>query len=332
MLELQNRTPFAAAIVPGLDKTGLETLTVVLKGTFSVVPGQTELAIAEEQGAIRLVDEFFGDPALSSVKYEGDAAPAKRGTDVVLVGHAVSARPVRVLDVMLTAGPLAGVLRVFGDRVWTRGIADWKASEPAPFTRMPLVYERAFGGVDGGEAEARNPVGMGFLAKHTHVRVEGVRLPNVEDPRALVEKPGDRPAPAGFGFVSRAWMPRRAYAGTYDERWKRERFPFLPEDFDERFFDAAGPNLTTAEPLRGGEQVVVTNVLEEGELRFHVPRRLLGMTVSVKGKTSEHVPELATLLMEPDEQRVSLTWRVTVPVPRAFLYIDFVRVTEEAAL
>lgn len=329
MLDLQNKTPFSATMVPGLDKTGLETLTVVVKGTFSFLLGQKELVISDEQLPVRLVDEFFGEPNASSVRYEADAAPAKRGTDVILVGHAVSARPVRMLDVVLTAGSVAGVLRVFGDRMWSRGITAWKATEPLLFTRMPLVYERAFGGSDAGEEEPRNPVGVGFFAKNTKTPIEGTRLPNIEDPRSLLEKPGDRPAPAGFGFVSRAWMPRRAYAGTYDEHWKRERFPILPEDFDERFFDAAPSHLTTPEPLRGGEPVVVTNVVIAGEFRFHVPRRLLAVSVSVKGKTSAYVAELATLLLEPDEHRVSLTWRLTVPCPRSFLYIDFVRISEE---
>ena len=36
MLELQNQTPFSAAIVPGLDKEGRDTVTVVVKGTFDL--------------------------------------------------------------------------------------------------------------------------------------------------------------------------------------------------------------------------------------------------------------------------------------------------------
>jgi len=325
VLELRNETPFAAAMVPGLDKTGLETLTVVIKGTFRWVPGQTALVLADEQRAISFTDTFFGEPGASSVQYEADTAPAKSGTDVVLVGHAVSARPVRELDVMLTAGPVAGVARVFGDRVWRRVFGSWKPSEPVPFYRMPLVYERAFGGKD----EPRNPVGRGFFAHHTQAHIEGTELPNIEDPRALLTSPEDRPAPVGFAFVSRAWMPRRAYAGTYDEHWRTERFPFLPDDFDARYFDAAPTNLVTREPLRGDEPVVVTNVSEQGDFRFSVPRRSLSVAILMKGKALVHVPALATLLMEPDDARVSLTWRVTVPCPRQFLYIEHVRIADE---
>lgn len=324
MLELQNRTPYAAALVPGLDKTGLETLTVVVKGTFLWTPGQIEVSPTLPQ-PILFADVFYGEPKTSSVRYEADTAPAKPGTDVVLVGHACSKRGASELDVMLTAGPVAGVARVFGERVWYRVLGAWKASDPVPFTRMPLVYERAFGG----EEEPRNPVGTGILSKRNESGAEEIRLPNVEDPRALIKNPGERPMPMGFGFVSRAWAPRRGYAGTYDEAWRRERFPFLPDDFDGRFFDAASANLTTQECLRGGEPVVVTNVLEDGEFRFHVPKRLLGAMISMKGKPTSYVLNLATLLMEPDESRVSLTWRVTVPCPRSFLYIDFVRIAEE---
>jgi len=338
VLELRNETSFPAAMVPGLDTTGLETLTVVVKGTFVWVPGQTTLERAEEQRGILFADEHHGEPSASSVKYEADTGPAKRGTDIVLVGHAVSARPSRVLDVMLTAGPVAGVLRVFGDRAWYRSLGRFEASEPLPFSRMPLVWERAFGGADTSDPdpakhayEERNPVGTGFFAGRGHEGIEGTRLPNVEDPRALVSSPMDRPAPAGFAFVARSWMPRRAYAGTYDERWRRERFPFLPEDFDERFFDAAPENLVTPEPLVGLEPVVVTNVSEQGDVRFFVPRVSLGVTLSLKGRLSALLPSLATMVIEPDERRVTLTWRATFPCRRELLYVDYVRIREEAS-
>ena len=32
--------------------------------------------------------------------------------------------------------------------------------------------------------------------------------PNIENPRQLIRSIDDRPAPAGFGFVAKAWQPR----------------------------------------------------------------------------------------------------------------------------
>lgn len=41
--------------------------------------------------------------------------------------------------------------------------------------------------------------------------------------------------------MGRSWQPRLRYAGTYDQHWMDERLPFLPEDFDLRYFQSAPP-------------------------------------------------------------------------------------------
>ena len=62
-------------------------------------------------------------------------------------------------------------LRIVGDRVW-RGTTRTAAK---PFVKMPLVYERAFGGVDRQspnperDADWRNPVGIGFVISREHL-------------------------------------------------------------------------------------------------------------------------------------------------------------------
>jgi hypothetical protein len=337
MLEIRNKTPFPTAIVPGLDKEGRDTATVVVKGTFDL-GRRGAIAPSEQQAPIRHADAFHGDPGVSSVKHEGDACPAKKGTDVVLVGHASSIRPVPSIDVSLSAGALRKVVRVYGDRVWYRGLGGVAVADPRPFTRMPLVYERAFGGGDLAVDDAasrprdpRNPLGIGFTSAAEPERIEGVRLPNLEDPDALIATPADRPPPAGFGFIGRHWLPRSSFAGTYDDKWRAERFPFLPTDFDERFFNGAPASLVSPRPFKGGESVHVANASEAGELWFKVPSVGLEIAVSMKGAVGTHAPVLDTLVIEPDDKRVLVTWRATVPCPRAFLFIEWVRVSERKA-
>src|SRR5436309_825245 len=110
MLELRNQTPFVAALVPGLGKEGAEYLTVVVKGTFTL-DGRGGGRVAEEQVPMRHADEAEGDPAASSTRYEADASPLKPGTDVVLVGAAVSTRPVKDLVVGLAVGTTRKAVR-----------------------------------------------------------------------------------------------------------------------------------------------------------------------------------------------------------------------------
>jgi hypothetical protein len=336
MLELRNRTPFAAAIAPGLDREGRDTVTVLVKGTFALSARGRDLSVAEEQVKVAFADTFHGEPGRSSVKYEADGCPGKRGTDVVLVGHACSLRPVPSLDVELFAGRLKKVVRVFGDRVWHKSVGAWALTKPAPFTRMPLVYERAFGGVDAtnpqnAAREQRNPLGAGFAVADNPARIEGLLAPNLEDPDNLIVAPTDMPPPAGFGFVSRNWFPRSSFAGTYDERWRSERMPFLPDDFDDRYFNGASAGLASPAPFTGGEAVRVTNVSEVGEIAFRVPSQSLEVAVAIKGAISRAAPVLDTLLIDPDERRVVITWRRTMPCPRTFLFIDHVRITRKEA-
>ena len=73
--------------------------------------------------------------------------------------------------------------------------------------------------------------------------MEGLPVPNLEDPAAPLEQIGQTPPPACLAPIAPSWLPRRLFAGTYDERWQRTRAPYLPDDFDPRFFASAGSSV-----------------------------------------------------------------------------------------
>jgi len=50
----------------------------------------------------------------------------------------------------------------------------------------------------------------------------------------------------------RNWEPRYKLAGTYDQKWLDDVFPFLPADFDERYYQAA-PEDQQVPWLKGGD-------------------------------------------------------------------------------
>jgi hypothetical protein len=100
----------------------------------------------------------------------------------------------------MKVGQLSKTLRVLGDRYWQNGLIGLKMTDPEPFVKMPIVYERAFGGVDqkSGDAEKhdwerRNPIGAGFAVASAHL--DGQMLPNVEEPRELISSWKQRPPP-----------------------------------------------------------------------------------------------------------------------------------------
>ena len=340
MLEVRNRTPYCVAVVPGLDRDGRDFATIVIKATFSLGSPpdlRKPLPLADEQVPLVWADEFYGEPDKTSIKHETDVGPAKGGTDVVLVGHAyASKRQVGQVDVTVEAGNLAKTVHVFGDRLWMRGrdVARVPPS-PAPFERIPLVYERAFGGADTSHEdeskhgwEKRNPVGTGFTIAGRGDHFKNLALPNLEDPKHLIRSAIDKPPPATFGFVARHWEPRKSFTGTYDEAWQKDRCPLLPLDFDERHFRSAHPDLCAPGHFRGGEPVLIRNATPNGEVRFKVPGLRFEIKTSVKAEVGTLEPSLDTVLIEPDEKSVVVSWKATLACPRKFLLIDYVRVRE----
>ncbi len=332
MLEVRNHTPLSTALIPGLDKNGYDYAVVIMKGNFKITPNQNRLVLSDEPAIIFQGDAHYGDPVETSVRYESDTSMLKRGTDIVVNGHAYAPGQHAVLaqDVSLQVGNLNKTCRVFGDRHWEKSVTAWGYSHPAKFDRLPLLYENAYGGIAPNSAENKtpeastsNPLGKGYIGLKGKP-TEGLPLPNIEDRRYLIQKWDDRPPLAGFGFISRGWQPRIALAGTYDAHWQKQRHPLLPLDFDDRYFNGAHPDLITPVPLSGGEPVILTNMSESGVMAFDLPVWHDPVTVFLKDSKVLFQPVMDTVVIEPDAHNVQITWRVTVPCPKQFLYIDTV--------
>jgi len=328
MLQLVNHSPFVPAMAVFPDPRGVDTLYVAVKATFDIGPS---VSAAENQVPVVLADEFWADPNASSLRYPSDMHLTKPFTDVVMNGRAwpPGGRPVPQLDVRFTVAERQNVLRIFGNRQWVNG----SASSPQPFESMPVVYEYAFGGIHEvdparGEilGEGRNPVGRGFRGKRNAREMEGLPLPNVEDPRCLVIDVGDKARPAGFAAVAPAWLPRREFAGTYDEAWQTGRAPYLPLDFDPRFFCMAPSEFVFDRYLTGGEPIRLDNLSRDGPLAFSLPACRLQVKVRVAGATETPPLNLETVLIEPDNRRLCMTWRSALPCDKKVLKIEQVEI------
>ena len=326
MLQLKNRTRFTATLFSSPDPRGVETLFAIVKGTFTLGPRVEE---AENQAPIVRADRFHGDPLRTSIAEPGDVSLAKPGTDVLLFGHAYGpgGRHTTRAEVSLHVGPVEKRAVVFGDRFWG-GTVLARISAPEAFDRMPLVWERAFGGtetlssdplrVDG---EDRNPVGAGFRARASSRKLEGIVLPNVEDPARLISSPGDRPAPAGFGPLAPHWRPRPKYAGTYDDAWQRNRAPYLPLDFDPRFLQIAPEDQQVPGYLKGGEAVEIVGATPSGALRFNLPARRVEVVFRLDSGEERKTASLDTVILRPDEARLVLVWRAALPCDKRLLKV-----------
>ncbi len=322
MLQLKNATPFAAGIAVFPNEQGIDTLFTMVKATFELDGGWT---LADEQLPPQVEDEYWGEPGQSSIKIASDFHTGKPATDIVMLGSACAPeqRQVRQLEVKLSVGQLSKSVRVTGDRVWQNG----QISSTKPFFSMPLVYERAFGGrhdIDEETylAEERNLVGCGFAGKRSAKDMEGLALPNIEEPTDLIRYYNDTPVPAGFGFCSPNWLPRRQFAGTYDDAWQKTRAPYLPQDFDKRFLNAAHPDLIYPGYLQGGEPFSVSNMHPDGVINAVLPQVSVVCGISLQGQSHKPPMNLETVILEPNEKRLSMVWRAAFECDKKVLKIS----------
>ncbi|ATB26796.1 hypothetical protein MEBOL_000230 [Melittangium boletus DSM 14713] len=316
------------------DEDGRPALLLVVKATYSF--GDTGLRLAEAQVPVNWHGTPWGKPGESSYKYEMESALFKPATDVALVGHAYSQQKGATETVVaLQVGPLKKAVRVIGERTWFKSLGHVAATKPLPFDKLPLTWERAFGGWDRTDAaqpsfEPSNPVGTGFRASPRHFE-EGLRLPNLEDPTTPLREFGERVIPVNFGFTSPDWRPRAKYAGTYDEAWNKVRKPLLPRDFDRRFFNAAAPGLVVPGYLRGNEPVIIAGASPKGRLAFQLPGQAVPtVTVELVGaKDTKPEMRLDTVILDTDAEQVLMLWRGHVVLSDGVHDVLGLRVTAE---
>ncbi|HVK54200.1 MAG TPA: DUF2169 domain-containing protein, partial [Burkholderiales bacterium] len=321
---IKNRTPFAFSPLHLTDEEGRPIFVPIVRATYTF-DLNGNLQIAEKQMGVNPAGEFWGEPGQSSYKYEPDIAFVKLATDIALIGSAVAPRAgVTMIDVGMQVGPVRKIARVFGDRFWSKTFGVAGITSPQPFERIPLQYERAFGGWDRSNPdpnahafEQRNPFGAAFRAKGADFE-EGLKLPNVEDPRALISGYHDRPPPTGFGFTSPDWIPRAALGGTYDKEWSKDRMPRLPRDFDRRYFNAASEGLVVPGFLKGDESVVIQGTTPQGRIQFDLPAIAPPeVIVSLKSQPEQKLQtQLDTVVINTDESLLFLTWRTNLLLRR----------------
>jgi len=336
MMQLVNQSRFQAFALPVVCHQDSNHLLVVVKGTFDIGGGGQEVSISQRQIEVYLADKYWGEPGVSSLKYEAEIAPTKPGTDVILIGKAWSSNgSVQQLDVSLKAGPLSKVLRVFGDRYWEKTSTGWNMTPPVPFESMPLVYEYAYGGKspapendESSDFDTRNPVGKGYVSKKIPATLKRIPLPNIELPDQLISKIKHQPTPAGFGAIARNWQPRSSLLGTYDKQWEDNRNPLLPTDFDPASYSAASAGLCASGYFEGGEQITIDNMSAHGQVNFTLPKIGIKAVSYINEQRNEHDLNLDTIVIETERSKLSVTWRVAIPCHWNVAMVEWIKVLE----
>jgi len=324
-MRIKNARLFPTALAFGKTVAeGAPFLSVIIKATFKIPTGGGAARAAAEQLPIFTADQPYDPKQPGSVlKFE---------SDVVLVGHAYApfGRPTKMLDVEIEVGALRKKLRIFGDRTWSFPSDHADAIPyivgPADFLKMPLTWDRAFGGIDKTAPLRprephfkpwceRNYLGKGFCGARTVASINGTSLPNIEDPDDLIRTWDSNPRPAGCCFFPRNSRPRVECFGTFDDEWQAERKPKMPLDFRFAAYNGADLSMQGAPYLIGNELVRLTNVAAYGaKVEFALPGFKPTLSLIQAGDVRTVNTVLDTILLLPDESSFCLVWRGSIRI------------------
>lgn len=320
-MELLNASQLIAAYTLGMERDGRESLVVVAKGTFNLPMDGRAATLADTQQPLLMADTFLGEPGLSAPRQEMDFAPAKRFCDVLVCGkaYAPGGRPVTQLTAGIRVGRMSKAFSVLGPRHWQPGLLGVSPSSPQPFTEQRITYDQAYGGSHPTvnaphlrDCYLDNPSGCGWYPRGMDsAHIVGRPMPNTEEVGKPIDSHSGTFRPMALGPIGRSWPQRARFAGTYDDAWLADCFPFLPGDFDTRYFQAA-PEDQQIDHLRGGEDVLLLNLTAQEHAGFRIPEMEVPVTFFLKKGGHQTVSAVIdTLLIDTDSGQVQLTWRVS---------------------
>ncbi|MDI1450495.1 DUF2169 domain-containing protein [Polyangium sp. 6x1] len=270
-------------------------VTCVLKATFKLVPNEPMQPVAPED--LFRAEMHHRDNPTRSIRATSDVVPHLPRVDIVLSGHACAPAGTTVTRQVVRLAVFHGralfdkTLHVYGDR---------KGAEITPFDKIPLVYERALGGI----GFRPNPHGTG--------KAPGSAPPNIVYPT-------DGSLVAGFGPISRALSQRKSLLGSLSPVALDQPAPEIPADFDWTYFQAAPPD-QQIESLVGNEWIVLEGLHpEHARISSRLPTArglvtLFGLSPSAP-EAARTVPMRPDILrIDADSLRCSLVCRVVVPL------------------
>jgi hypothetical protein len=203
-------------------------------------------------------------------------------------------------------------------------------------------------------AYPRNPAGKGYLVEVTPRALELCRLPQLEDPKHLLAPeamvagnslawPAGAP-PASTAFLPHAFFPRMTLLGIPAPLYDFARFPpssflevaaglidasALAEDahvatlFDLRGLQCSAPGLRWATVPAGVEIELRGMHPRQSSWGFRLEVRAPKLYVRVgKQKPAALVPAIKTMVIEPDQDRVTLLWVGEAPLDLPFTPAD----------
>jgi hypothetical protein len=348
-MALLNESNGVFQIVTGKNESEEHIFSVVVKRTYRFNAGAGALQRCEFDNPLRGVDVYYdkGDPSWSTLKHEQELVAYKPSVDVVVIGkaHAPNGVPVETMDVAVHVGERSKELVIFGNRECSyREHADPLFTDPRPFLDMEIRYDYAYGGQDEISDPnipfhyPRNNMGKGVVLQNQKQVVDGLALPNIEDPkdlllpeRVIIGDPGrwhEQPLPQGLGWRQHGWYPRSALFGAYPAFTEvgtvttEERMGLLPQNhialakqsrlptFEAYFNNGASLGLIF-QNLKGDEAVALKGLSTNGLIEFFLPGETPEILLDIGRGERQLDSRLQTVSIRPDDGEVDLIWSGT---------------------
>lgn len=304
-MDLDNCTPYPAVFMNTIISEERLLGAVIVKAAFLI----QDNALVPDEGPPWPVG---GMPIKTEYgELEGETPFLRDGADLILLGNAYPPSDTAgFVHVNLQAGEFAYGINVFGDRKWVRNPSEeaLTPSDPVPFSSIPLVWERAYGGkarVDAGEMPfAANPAGRGFFIEES--AAEGQPLPNLEDPDHPIQTWQDQPDPRAPGPYPKEWSLRAHRAAEFSTEGPVPRLIKLKP----AYFNNANPHLVLKPAPAPGEMISVTHVRPKGgACRFTVPDLSFHVYVQLQDRPYVFPSHLDSVIMLTEESRVVFGYR-----------------------
>ena len=383
-LIFQNRTPLDAVQFDTVDQHGTAFHVIVAKAAYLLgardAHGVATLTpVLGEK--LHVEDSYFDDDPQGSVRHESDFASYKPACDVIVNATAYvplrkpapgfqvrltvhNTQQVRVIDKILGIG---GACSFQKKTQWVGQLVNanpWRLSPALAATNLPLRYAFAIGGqckIDEGPAAAHessdaNPCGRGFVRRWylDGTRITAFAAPQIHACGAPLTAEqfwqgangAALPAPVGLGSVGRGWLPRRALAGTFEDKavWDKDEVPRLPADFDFAWYNCA-PRDQQCPYLGGLEKFALFNLCSADHpsatvdaknhtvLRFALPCHQLFL-IATDGDNKVWIERMVidTVTITPDEHRVDLVWRMLLAADVDFRTVRMTQLLEDAQI
>lgn len=276
-------------------------LTVLTKAAFDFVPNSSMKLSSSPVDDIVEKDVLASEDPTGSVRAGLDLVPFKPRVDTMFWGtaYAPGGIPVPRLQARMAIANQTGitldkVIDVIGDR--TRANPN-----PVPFVKMPLVFERAYGG----PGFAANPIGVGF-GPQANI------LPNLLYPQGWNRDT----EPAVFAPIPASWGRRARLMGTQKLDFSGQSVVTIPDELDVTYFQNAPEDQRLAS-LDGNEWLLLENLHpKHPRLTMRLPE-IAGavMVFGLPGGDKQIPLRFDSLLIDAEREKCVVTCRGSIPIP-----------------